>query len=457
VYTLRMAFPKDFVWGAAAASYQIEGGFDADGKGPSVWDMFVRKKGTIYREHTGDVACDHYHRYPEDVALMKQVGLRAYRLSVSWPRVLPDGVGRSNDKGLAFYDRLIDSLLEAGITPWVTLFHWDYPLALYRRGGWMNPDSPSWFAEYAALLADHLSDRVVNWMTFNEPQCFVLLGHDTGVHAPGDKLRTDELVLAQHHVLVAHGKAVQALRARCKLPANIGYAPVGIISIPATEDPKDVAAAERRMFATSPSRWDNVSWYDPVFLGKYPDDAGYLDKLPKAYEQDLATIHQPIDFCGTNIYFGTAVREGADGIPEVVPEPTGSPTTALNWPIAPTSMFYGPRAFHARYKKPIVITENGLTSRDWLAEDGAVHDPGRIDFMIRYLRELHRAVESGVPVAGYFHWSIMDNFEWAEGYKERFGLIHVDYQTQKRTLKDSANWYAKVIASNGNLLLEASR
>jgi len=448
-----MAFPKDFVWGAAAASYQIEGAFDADGKGASVWDMFVRKQGTVFRGHTGDVACEHYHRYPEDVALMKQLGLKGYRLSVSWPRVLPGGIGPANDKGLAYYDRLVDTLLAADIAPWVTLFHWDFPLELYRRGGWLNRDSADWFADYTALLAERLSDRVVNWMTFNEPQCFVLLGQATALQAPGDKLRDDELVLAQHNVLLAHGKAVQALRAHSKQPGNIGYAPVGIVSIPATEDPKDLAAAERRMSSVSASHWDNVSWFDPVFLGKYPEDAAFISKLPRGYEEDLTIIHQPIDFCGTNIYFGTSVREGRDGEPEQVQEPAGFPSTALNWPVTPSALFHGPRYFHARYGKPIVITENGLSCRDWVALDGAVHDPTRIDFMTRYLRELHRAIQAGVPVSGYFHWSVMDNFEWSEGYKERFGLIYVDYQTQKRTLKDSAHWYAKLIASNGQVAL----
>jgi beta-glucosidase len=447
-----MVFPKNFAWGAAAASYQIEGAHLADGKGESVWDMFVRKNGTVFRGHTGDVACDHYNRYREDVALWKQIGLKAYRLSVSWPRVLPDGIGRVNDAGASFYDRLVDELLAAGITPWVTCFHWDFPLNLYHRGGWQNRDSADWFADYVGVLADRLSDRVSNFMTFNEPQCFVLLGLDTGVQAPGDKLREAEAVLAQHNVLLAHGKAVQALRARAKQPLNIGYAPVGIISIPASDDPKDLAAAEQRMATADPSRWDNVSWYDPVFLGKYPERDGLLSRLPKGFERDLPTIAQPIDFCGTNIYFGTPVRAGADGLPEVVPEPAGAPITAFNWPIAPTALYHGPRFFHERYKKPIVITENGLSCRDWVSVDGAVHDPGRIDFMTRYLRELGRAIDAGVRVDGYFHWSIMDNFEWAEGYKERFGLIHVDYQTQKRTLKDSALWYAQVIASNGEAL-----
>ena len=448
-----MAFPKNFAWGAAAASYQIEGAAHEDGKGDSVWDMFVRKNGTIWRQHTGDVACDHYHRYPEDVALWKQIGLKAYRLSVSWPRILPNGTGPVNEAGVAFYDRLVDTLLAAGITPWLTCFHWDFPLDLYHRGGWLNRDSADWFAEYAGVLADRLSDRVTNFMTFNEPQCFVLLGLDTAVQAPGDKLREAEQVRAQHHVLLAHGKAVQALRARAKQSLNIGYAPVGIISIPATDDAKDLAAADALMGTAIPSRWDNVSWYDPVFLGKYPEREGLVSRLPQGFERDLPTIAQPIDFCGTNIYFGTTVRAGADGAPEVVPEPQGSPITAFNWPVAERALFHGPRYFYERYKKPIVITENGLSCRDWVSVDGAVHDPNRIDFMTRYLRELHRAIQAGVPVDGYFHWSIMDNFEWSEGYKERFGLIHVDYATQKRTLKDSALWYAKVIASDGELAL----
>ncbi|HVY32138.1 MAG TPA: GH1 family beta-glucosidase [Polyangiaceae bacterium] len=448
-----MAFPKDFVWGAAAASHQIEGASQADGKGESVWDMFARKKGTIWREHTADVACDHYHRYAEDVALWKQLGLQAYRLSVSWPRVLPSGTGSPNAAGLDFYDRLVDALLAAGITPWLTCFHWDFPVDLYHRGGWQNRDSADWFAEYVAVLAERLSDRVRHFMTLNEPQCFLLMGLETAVQAPGDKLREREVVLAQHNVLLAHGKAVQALRANAKQPLQIGYAPVGVISIPATDDPKDLAAADQRMGTPDPTRWDNVSWYDPVFLGQYPKSDWLESRLPKGYAQDLPTIAQPIDFCGTNIYFGTPVRAGERGEPEVVVEPPGSPMTAFNWPVAPSALFHGPRYFYERYKKPIVITENGLSCRDWVSVDGAVHDPNRIDFMTRYLRELHRATQAGVPVQAYFHWSIMDNYEWQEGYKERFGLIHVDYQTQKRTLKDSALWYAKVIQSNGELLL----
>ncbi len=447
-----MAFPENFAWGAAAASYQIEGGYQADGKGESVWDMFVRKKGAIWQNHTGDVACDHYNRYAEDVGLWKQIGLKAYRLSVSWPRVIPGGTGAINQAGLGFYDRLVDTLLAAGITPWVTCFHWDFPVELYHRGGWQNRDSAEWFAEYVGVLADRLSDRVEHWMTFNEPQCFLLMGLESGVQAPGDKLREQEVVRAQHNVLLAHGKAVQVLRARAKRPLKIGYAPVGVVSIPATPDAKDVAAAQARMATADASRWDNVSWYDPVFLGQYPERAGLLERLPPGFESDLPTIAQPLDFCGTNIYFGTKVRAKDSGKPELVSEPIGAPITAFNWPVTPSALYYGPRFFWERYKLPVVITENGLSCRDWVAVDGAVHDPNRIDFMTRYLRELRRAIADGVRVDGYFHWSIMDNFEWAEGYKERFGLIHVDYETQQRTLKDSALWYAKVIASNGELL-----
>jgi beta-glucosidase len=447
-----MSFPEHFTWGAAAASYQIEGAHVADGKGESVWDMFVRKKGTIWQGHTGDVACDHYHRYAEDVALWQRVGIRAYRLSVSWPRVVPGGTGPVSQAGLGFYDRLVDTLLGAGIEPWVTCFHWDLPLDLYHRGGFLNPDCASWFADYVSVLAERLSDRVRHFMTFNEPQCFLLLGLETGVQAPGDKLREQEVVRAQHNVLVAHGKAVRALRAHAKQPLVIGYAPVGVVSLPATEAPADVAAAAQRMATADPSRWDNVSWYDPVFLGKYPERDGLLGKLPRGFERDLPLISEPIDFCGTNIYFGTKVRAKESGKPEVVPEAPGSPITATSWPVTPSALYYGPKFFWERYRKPVVITENGLSCRDWVSVDGAVHDPNRIDFMTRYLRELHRAIGDGVAVNGYFHWSIMDNFEWAEGFKERFGLIHVDYQTQRRTLKDSALWYAEVIASRGEAL-----
>ena len=451
-----MPFPKDFTWGAAAASYQIEGAAGEDGKGPSVWDMFCKKPGSVFQGHTGDVACDHYHRYREDAALMKQIGLKAYRLSLSWPRILPEGTGRVNEAGLEFYDRLVDSLLEANIEPFITLFHWDFPLALYHRGGWLNRDSADWFADYTRVVVERLSDRVKSWMTFNEPSVFIGNGHQTGQHAPGDKLRFAELTRASHNVLLAHGKSVQALRAHAKQPLRVGYAPVAAGRIPHTNSAEDIAAAKHVMFETFPkSVWINGLFIDPVFFGKYPDGLlqAWADEAPPIQNGDMEVIHQPLDFFGTNVYAWERVSAKA-GSPsgERVSYPPGYPVTAMNWSVTPDCLYWAARFFSERYQKPIYITENGLSVRDVVSVDGKVHDHQRIDFLTRYLSALRRAGEEGANIAGYFQWSIMDNFEWAEGYRERFGLIHVDYQTQQRTLKDSAFWYADVIRSNGEVL-----
>ena len=268
-----MAFKKDFTWGVASASYQVEGAAFEDGKGSSVWDMFCRKQGAIWRSQNGDIACDHYHRYQQDISLMKQLGIGAYRFSVSWPRVLPEGVGAINPKGLEFYDRLVDSMLQAGIEPWLTLFHWDYPLALYHRGGWLNRDSSAWFAEYATVLARKLGDRVTHWMTQNEPQCYIGLGHQTGYHAPGDKLRMDEVLLAAHHSLMAHGKAVQVLRSTTKAKPTIGSALVGMTCMPQSESSADIEAARQMMFSVTKMDCFNTTWWmDPMFLGNYPEE-----------------------------------------------------------------------------------------------------------------------------------------------------------------------------------------
>lgn len=457
-------FPDQFAWGAAAASYQVEGAVQTDGRGLCVWDMFSRVPGRVFEGHTGAVACDHYHRYAEDVGLMRDIGLPHYRLSVSWPRVLPNGTGAVNAKGLEFYDRLVDSLLAAGVQPWVTLFHWDFPYELYGRGGWLNPDSPQWFADYTRIIVDRLSDRVSRWMTLNEPQCFIGLGLQNGGHAPGDRLGLPEALRASHHTLLAHGRAVQVIRACAKTPSQIGWAPVGSVAIPENENrPEDVAAARAAMFAVGPGTplswdavplWNNAWWADPVILGQYPE-AGlktFGAAAPVVGPDDMRIISQPLDFYGVNIYTGTVVRGGADGTPQKVAQPPGSAVTALKWPVAPASLYWGPKFLQERYKRPLIITENGLSSMDWVTVDGKVHDPQRIDFLQRYLRELRRAISDGVDVRGYFQWSIMDNFEWAEGYKERFGLIHVDYTTQKRTLKDSAHWYRDVIKTNGAIL-----
>ncbi|MBN1515655.1 beta-glucosidase [Candidatus Sumerlaeota bacterium] len=450
-----MSFPQGFIWGAAASSYQIEGGAREDGKGLSVWDEMCRQPGKVWSGNTGDVAGDHYHRYEEDARLMGEIGLQAYRLSVSWPRVLPDGVGQVNAKGLEFYDKLIDVLLANHVEPWVTLFHWDFPLMLYRQGGWLNRDSADWFGEYAQVLAEKVGDRVTRWMTHNEPQCFIGLGHQSGQHAPGLKLSFADVLLASHHALMAHGKAVQAIRAHSKLTPSIGAAPVGHVKIPASDAPEDIDAARRATFSVAARNcWNNTWFADPMVLGRYPEDGVELfgEDMPAIQSGDMETINQSLDFYGVNIYHDEAVRAGKDGAIENVPWPVGFPLTMMDWPVTPEALYWGPRFLQERYKLPVVITENGMANTDWVHLDGKVHDPQRIDFLTRYMRECHRAMTEGVRVDGYFVWSIMDNFEWAEGYRKRFGLIHIDYATGQRTLKDSAYWYKEVIRSNGDIL-----
>jgi len=448
-----MAFPSDFAWGAATSSYQIEGAHDSDGKTPSVWDVFSANPGKTYNNDTGRVACDHYNRYRADVALMKEIGLGAYRFSLSWPRILPDGRGKVNQKGLDFYSSLVDSLLEAGITPWATLFHWDMPHLLQQQGGWLNRDTTDAFAEYTRAVADKLGDRVDYWMTFNEPQCFLSMGLENGHHAPGLKLFKSDLIVGLHNHLVAHGKSVRALREVGGSRFKIGYVPTTSAFIPINESPEEVEAVRKAFFSYKPKNgplWTLSAYTDPVFFGNYPSDALELigSDLPKGWENDMALISEPIDFCGINLYSGIHMRKDGDGVVSL-PVPAGMPQTALKWNVEPETLRWAPRFLSERYKKPIVITENGLSLSDWAHMDGRVHDPARIDFTRRYLLELEKAIGDGADIAGYFHWSLMDNFEWGEGYKERFGLIHVDFQTQKRTIKDSGFWYRDVIASNG--------
>lgn len=445
-------FGKNFTWGCATASYQIEGAAHEDGKGASVWDMMCRWEGKVLHGDTGETACGHYHRHAEDVGIMRDLGLGAYRFSLSWPRVLPEGTGRVNDKGLAFYDRLVDDLLEAGITPYATLFHWDYPYDLFCRGGWLNSDSPKWFADYAGVIANRLGDRVRHWMTMNEPQCFLGFGHVTGTHAPGLKLDWPEYLRATHHALLAHGHAARVLRARGGDAARIGWAPVGVVKMPVSDRAEDVELARRAMFAMPEKDiWVNSWFFDPVFFGRYPEDGleAFGAAMPRLGNDDLEIISTPIDFLGLNIYNGQFVEADGGGGWRPVTKKAGYPNTHFHWPVTPECLYWGPKLLHERYGKPIIITENGLSSMDWVHGDGKVHDPGRIDFLRRYLRELRRAKNDGVDVRGYFQWSLLDNFEWAEGYRHRFGLVHVDYGTLKRTPKDSAFWYRDVIASNG--------
>lgn len=459
-----MSFPASFTWGAASSAYQIEGAWNQDGRGPSIWDTYCHAipteggpahtpvKPNVFQGHTGDVACDHYNRHKEDVGIMKSIGLKAYRFSIAWTRVMPEGEGSINAKGLDFYDRLVNELLSAGITPYATLFHWDYPEALFRKGGWLNRDSVKWFADYTQALADRLGDRVKNWMTLNEPQVFLQFGHADAHNAPGLRLPTREMLLACHHALMSHGAGVQVLRARGKGPQSIGYAPVCVTRYPATDSSADQQAAIEAMGSiTERNLWNNTWYADAIVRGHYPEDGLKIfgADAPKPQPGDMELISQKIDFIGVNIYEGTPVRRGESGKPEVVERHHTHPTTAFRWPVEPKSLHWGPRYTYERYKLPVYITENGMSGIDWVSMDGKVHDPQRIDFTRRYLLELRNAIRAGSDIRGYFHWSILDNFEWSQGYKERFGLIHVDYATQKRTPKDSAYWYQKVIASNG--------
>jgi beta-glucosidase len=488
-------FPEDFVWGAATAAYQVEGAAREDGRGPSVWDVFCRKPGAVFEGQTGDVACDHYHRYRQDVALLKSLGVSSYRFSVSWTRVIPDGVGSQNPKGFDFYSRLVDELLRAGIAPMCTLFHWDFPQALYARGGWLNRDVAGWFGDYAAAVADHLGDRVEVWVTQNEPQCFIGMGLRDGTHAPGDKLGFGQYLLAAHNSLRAHGRAVQALRVRAagaggRSPraTRIGYVISTQVGQPATGRPEDVEAARSATFSVRDrNQWNNTWWTDPVLLGHYPADGLRLaaSDMPAFPSSDLEEIRQPLDFIGLNIYkadtwraasrapsaaappspaAGSASVAAAAGAAAVTPAlvpvpvpvsvPPGYPRSGVDWqPITPAALYWGPRFFWERYHVPISITENGLSTRDQVFLDGEVHDPQRVDYMHRVLLELGRAIREGVPVTGYYAWSLLDNFEWADGYKQRFGLVYVDYQTQRRIPKDSFSWYRQVVASRGKHLL----
>jgi beta-glucosidase len=450
-----LSFPKEFVWGAATAAYQIEGGAYEDGKGLSIWDVFCRENGVIKDGCNGDTACDHYHRYAEDVDLMKQIGLQAYRFSIAWPRILPDGTGKLNEKGLDFYDRLVDKLIANGIIPYVTLFHWDYPYELYKKGGWLNEDSPCWFADYVRIIVERLSDRVTHWFTINEPECIIALGHQDGVHAPGIKLSLQENALAAHHLLLAHGLGVQTIRGFAKQLCKIGLSPALPIMFPDSDSVADIEAAREKMFTEENINfWSNVFWLDPIFKGAYPEAlwTSMLGKhMPEIKPEDLAIISQPLDFFGMNHYAGTRIKL-MNNRPTDVPPVQGAPLTKFNWAITPESLYWGPKFCFERYHKPVLVTENGLSNSDWEFCDGAVHDPQRIDFLHRYLGQYLKAAEDGVAMEGYFHWSLLDNFEWAEGYRERFGLIHVNYTTQKRIIKDSGYWYRKIIASNGDNL-----
>ncbi|MDD4688390.1 MAG: GH1 family beta-glucosidase [Eubacteriales bacterium] len=449
-------FKDNFTWGAATASYQIEGAAFEDGKGLNIWDTFSHTEGKIYNGHTGDVACDHYHRYKEDVALMKEIGLKAYRFSLSWARILPEGTGKINPKGIEFYNNLINELIDAGIEPYITLYHWDYPQALFEKGGWLNPESPKWFEEYAKTVAENFSDRVKNFITFNEPICFVGLGYVTGSQAPGLKSSPRDVTRIGHNVLIAHGLGVKVLRENARQTIRVGYAPNNSFAYPVDESKQsDIDAA--RILSWPMKReshgcaWSPAWWMDPVVFGKYPKELIDLfeEHLPEGWQDDMKTICQPLDFMGMNTYSGYPATTDQDGNPVIPPFPEGFPRTAIGWDVTPEALKWCAIFLYERYKLPVVITENGMSCHDAISLDGKVHDPNRINFLHRYIRALRDATDMGADVDAYFSWSLMDNYEWGNGYKDRFGLIYVDYPTGKRIIKDSGYWYKKVIESNG--------
>lgn len=453
-------FKKNFMWGTATAAYQIEGGAHEDGRGLSVWDVFCAE-GNAYAGHTGDVACDHYHRFAQDIALMKELGINSYRFSLSWPRIIPNGTGEINQKGIDFYNALIDELIKNGITPIITLFHWDYPYELEKKGGWRNRESSEWFAEYAEVVFKNFSDRVKYFVTLNEPQCFIGQGYAQGIHAPGLRCSDRDIVTMAHNVMLAHGKAVKKLR-EIAPDCKIGYAPTASAAIPATDSKENIEAARASFFDIDMNNWTwNVSWWsDPIMLGRYPEETKAFEilgkYLPESYKEDLEIISQPIDFYCQNIYNGARFRKGENG-PQWVPNSINMPLTNCNWPVVPESLYWGPKFLYERYGKPIIISENGMAGYDAVSLDGSVHDADRIDFIHKYLLELERAIDDGIEIDGYMYWSLMDNFEWSKGYSVRFGLIHIDYITQKRTPKDSFYWYRDVIKTGGESLHRFSK
>jgi beta-glucosidase len=454
----QLRFPEGFLWGTATAAYQIEGAPDADGKGPSIWDTFSHTPGKVFHGETGDVACDSYYRYPEDIELLKRLGLGAYRLSLSWPRIKPDGRGGVNAKGIDYYNRVIDGLLEAGVAPVVTLYHWDLPQALQDLGGWASRDVADVFAEFAGIAGDAFGDRVPKWITLNEPWVVAHVGYRDGRHAPGIR-DAAQAVTANHHLLLAHGQAVAALRA-----SRAGSAEVGITLNLTVERPVTPEAAG---YAAELEARQNGVYLDPIFHGRYPElldgNASYSPAAVPGLvrDGDFEVIVAPLDFLGVNFYSPHYVGllrpdgeprrgETVTGPRTVSIQPDGLPVTAMNWLVEPSSL----RELLTRVVAPVTgglpvyITENGSAWHDYVTPDEQINDYERIAYLRGHLAALHAAIADGVPVKGYFAWSLLDNFEWAEGYAKRFGLTFVDFGTQRRILKRSGEFYASVVAAN---------
>lgn len=443
----RRSYPEGFLWGCATASYQIEGGAKDGGRGPSIWDTFSHTPGKTYHGETGDVADDSYHRYKEDVQLLKNLGVHTYRMSISWSRVFPKGTGEPNPVGLDYYSRVVDELLANNITPYITLFHWDLPQAL--PGGWTNRDTSKAFADYAAYTTKHLGDRVKHWMTTNEFICFTDLGYQIGQFAPGLKLPPAQVNQVRHHGILAHGLGVQAIRANTSSDTQVGLAENAKVYVPVIETPEHIAATQKA------TRLENACFLTAVLEGKYPQE--YLDaegaNAPKVQPGDMEAIGSKLDFVGVNIYIPEYVRaaDNAKGY-RVEPHPASYPHMWSPWlTIGPECIYWGIRNVCDIWKDKVpamYVTENGTSSADVLTPQGRVDDTDRIMYLRNHLTNLQRAAAEGYPIKGYFLWSLLDNFEWADGYSKRFGIHYVDFKTLKRTPKLSAEWYKNVIAQN---------
>lgn len=441
-------FPQEFLWGVATAAFQIEGAWNEDGKGESIWDRFNHQPYRILNGHTADIACDHYHHMAEDVALIKKLGLKSYRFSISWPRVLPLGTGRVEPRGLDFYDRLVDQLLAAGITPMITLNHWDLPQALQARGGWSNRDSANWFTEYAQVVFEKLADRVGYWATHNEPFVVAISGYGDGSFAPGIA-SFPQAITATHHLLLAHGQTVQLYR-QLGYQGQIGIALNLATFLPKTDHPQDVAAAKRIEMLI------NGLFMDPIFKGRYPQDlVDWMDEMwPKIHPDDMAIINQPIDFLGVNYYFSQIVSFNSYGLLKLNTEPNVDPGWAITekgWGICPSQLTALLNHLKEDYgNPPVFITENGITLSDLADKEGFIDDQARINFLRAHFQAAHQALAQGCDLRGYYVWSLLDNFEWTDGYTQRFGLIHVDFDdpNRKRTPKASYYWYRDVINHN---------
>jgi beta-glucosidase len=440
-----LPFPAGFTWGVATAAAQIEGAAFEDGKSPSVWDTFSRRPGAVLNGDTLDTACDHYRRFDADFALMRKLGIRNYRLSLAWPRILPEGDGAVNTKGLDFYHRLFDSMQKHGITPWVTMYHWDMPQVLEERGGWRVRTSADAFARYADTIVRAYGDRVKNWITLNEIFCFTRLGYGTGQKAPGCCESEQVVNQTYHHALLAHGQGVRAVREHGGKGARVGLTDNVIVTAPLDLQPANLAAAQKAFVE------ENVRVLEPVFTGRYGATYRRITGRDAARVErgDLALIAQKMDFLGLNIYTGFFVRAGKGGRPERVPFPAGYPRTDCAWHyLMPQVLYWGPKLVHDLYGPlPLYVTENGAGYNEEPAS-GEVPDLHRREYVRNCLGQLHGAMKDGVPVKGYFLWSFMDNYEWEDGYQRRFGIVHNDFATQKRTPKLSARWYNEVIRRN---------